>query len=196
MVGSASEVAVRLTLALAGTEAGAEKVVGMALVVFAGATVPQPGEHGLPFCVRVQDTPLFVVSLLRLALILAVLFTTANAEVGETVTAIGGGSSVSVAELDFDASVTDVAVRVTAGFAGSVAGAEKVAGWPLGVADGETVPQAGEHGFPFCVKAQPTPELPLSLFTVAVNCAVVFKVTLPEAGATLTVMAGTVIVAD
>jgi len=134
--------------------------------------------------------------LLRLAVILVVLFITANAEVGETLTAIGGGTSVRVAELDLDGSVTDVAVRVTAAFAGSDAGAEKVAGWPLGVFDGETVPQAGEHGFPFWVKAQPTPLLVLSLFTVAVNCAVVLKVTLPELGATLTVMAGTVIVAD
>jgi hypothetical protein len=168
----------------------------MPVVVFAGATVPQPGEHELPFCVRVHATPLFAVSLVRLAVIFVVLFTTANAEVGETVTPIGGGSSVRVAELDLDASVTDVAVRVTAVFAGSDAGAEKVAGWPLGVFDGETAPQPGEQGFPFCVRVQPTPALALSLFTVAVNCAVVPEVTLPELGDTLTVMAGTVIVAD
>ena len=128
LVWSASEVAVRLTLALAGTEAGAEKVVGMPLAVFAGATVPQPGEHGLPFCVKVHATPLFVVSLLRLAVIFVVLCTTANAEVGETLTPIGGGTSVRVAELDLDGSVTDVAVSVTAVFVGRDAGAEKVAG--------------------------------------------------------------------
>ena len=58
------------------------------------------------------------------------------------------------------------------------------------------MPQPGEHGAPLWVRVQVTPLLPASLPTVAVNDCVPFTGTLAVAGATETVMAGTVMVAE
>ncbi len=58
------------------------------------------------------------------------------------------------------------------------------------------MPQPGEHAVPPCVRVQVTPLLPASLPTVAVNGCVPFTGTLAVGGATETVMAGTVIVAE
>src|SRR5215469_15435844 len=54
---SATEVAFRVTDALAGNAAGAVNVVAVPLAVVAGLTVPHPGEQFVPFCVSVQVTP-------------------------------------------------------------------------------------------------------------------------------------------
>jgi hypothetical protein len=67
---------------------------------------------------------------------------------------------------------------------------------PLGVLVGATEPQVGEHATPACVKVQVTPLFVASLLTVAVNNCVPFTGTLALGGATTTVMAGTVIVAE
>jgi hypothetical protein len=98
--------------------------------------------------------------------------------------------------MDLVASETDVAVTVTAGFAGTVAGAVNVAGLPLNVTAGAIEPQPGEHGTPACDSVQLTPALFPSFATVAVNCCVPFTGTLAEGGATATVIAGTVIGAE
>jgi hypothetical protein len=64
---SAAAVALRVTAALAGSAAGAVKVVGAPLAVLAGLTVPHAGEQFVPFCVSVQLTPPLVGSKLTLA---------------------------------------------------------------------------------------------------------------------------------
>ncbi len=69
-------------------------------------------------------------------------------------------------------------------------------GVPLVVVAGAIVPQVGEHGFTPCVRVQVTLWAPAPLLTVAVNCCVPLTGTLALAGATATVMAGTVIVAE
>lgn len=49
LVVSAAALALRVAVALAGSEAGAVNVVVEPLGVVAGLTVPQPGEHAVPF---------------------------------------------------------------------------------------------------------------------------------------------------
>ena len=68
-----------------------------------------------------------------------------------------------------------------------------MAGVPLAVVVGAIVPQLGEHTAPPCVSVQLTPLLLASFITAAVNCWVVFAVTLAVAGETETAM-GTVTV--
>ncbi len=63
-------------------------------------------------------------------------------------------------------------------------------GVPLAVLVGATVPQLGEHAVPPCVRVQVTPALAGSFVTVAVNCCVVFTVTLAVVGATETEIGG------
>lgn len=60
----------------------------------------------------------------------------------------------------------------------------------------ESAPQVGEHDVPLCVKVQVTPAVVGSLETVAVKGCVVLITTDGEFGATDTVIAGTVIVAE
>ena len=83
----------------------------MPLAVVAGATMPQPGEHGFPLCVSAQLTPPVLGSLATVGVICCVALTTTLAEVGETETEMAG--TLMVAEADFVASATEVAVRVT-----------------------------------------------------------------------------------
>src|SRR5258708_20043544 len=65
---NATEVAVTVTATLlAGGVGGAEYVVALPLAVADGAMVPQPGEQAVPLCVSAQVTPLFVSSLLTVA---------------------------------------------------------------------------------------------------------------------------------
>src|SRR5260370_18763533 len=76
-------------------------------------------------------------------------------------------------------SVTDAAVTVTVGLAGTVGGAAYTVGVPLAVLVGVTVPHPGEQGVVPCISAQVTPWLLVSLLTVAsigvaFNCAVAF----------------------
>jgi len=56
-----TDVAVTVTVPLAGIVAGAMYVAGAPLAVLAGAIVPHPGEHAAPPCVRVQVAP-FILS--------------------------------------------------------------------------------------------------------------------------------------
>ncbi len=70
-----------------------------------------------------------------------------------------------------------------------------MAGAPLAVV-AVMVPQPGEHTDPPCVRVQVTPLLPASLATVAVKLCMPFTGTLAVVGATATVIAGTVIVAE
>jgi hypothetical protein len=58
---------------------------------------------------------------------------------------------------DFVESSTEVATTLTTGNIGEVPGAVYVAGFPLAVSVGITVPQAGEQGTPFCCTLQVTP---------------------------------------
>jgi hypothetical protein len=62
--------------------------------------------------------------------------------------------SVIVALEDFVVSAAAMALRVTPVFAGTVAGPVKVAGAPLAVVAGLTVPHPGEQTVPFCVSVQ------------------------------------------
>src|SRR6516165_3959855 len=63
LVGSVTEAAVRTTVRLAGSAAGALYVAGRPLAVLLGLTEPHAGEHGAPFWVSAQVTPLFALSL-------------------------------------------------------------------------------------------------------------------------------------
>jgi hypothetical protein len=74
-------------------------------------SVPQPGEHAFPFCVRVQLTPLPEPSLLTVGVKYAVALMTKLAEVGTMDTVIAG--TVILAACDFVVSDIDVAVSVT-----------------------------------------------------------------------------------
>src|SRR6516225_9139630 len=64
---SVTEAAVRTTVRLAGSAAGALYVAGLPLAVLLGLIEPHAGEHGAPFCVSAQVTPLFAVSLATVA---------------------------------------------------------------------------------------------------------------------------------
>ncbi len=83
--------------------------------------MPQPGEQGVPACVRVQVTPLLLTSFATMAINCPAVLTTTLAEVGETETVIA--RTVAVAAPDLDVSATEVAVSVTVAGLGTVAGA-------------------------------------------------------------------------
>ena len=96
-------------------------MVAAPLAVVAGEIVPQ-GEHD-----TVQVTPLFAESLVTVAVNCVVVPAATVAEPGATETVIVGTAAVTVmvAEADFDASATEVAVMVTVkpadgGLAGAV----------------------------------------------------------------------------
>jgi len=114
---------------------------------------------------------------------------------GATATATGG-KTVIVAEPDLVGSATDVAVRVTVLGVGTAAGAVYVVGAPLAVLVGAIVPHPGEQAIPPCVRVQVTPLLLASFRTVGINCCDRPTGTEALPGATETVMAGTVIVAE
>ena len=97
--------------------------MGDPLAVLAGATVPQVGEHAVPFWVSVQVTPPLPGSLATVAVNCCVALFATLAEVGVTDTEMA--ETVTVADIDFVASDTDVAVTVTVRLlAGGVDGAE------------------------------------------------------------------------
>lgn len=89
-------------------------------------------------------------------------FTPIRTDLGSTETEIGGGITVRVADANLVVSDTEVAVSVTAGFAGTVGGAVYVVNTPLAVLVGETVPHPGEHATPDWVRLQATPALAAS----------------------------------
>jgi hypothetical protein len=88
-----------------------------------------------------------------------VTFTPISADVGETEIEGGVGTTVSEADADLVMSATEVAVTVTVAFAGTVDGGVYVVGASLAVLVGATVPHAGEHAEPPCVRVQVTPLL-------------------------------------
>ncbi|HWX38534.1 MAG TPA: hypothetical protein VNY09_04780 [Candidatus Sulfotelmatobacter sp.] len=100
---------------------------------------------------------------------------------------------------DLVVSVTEVAVIVNKGYAGTVAGAVYVTGAPLTVLAGEMLPHPGEQAIPFCFKVQvtppPAPPFDPSLVTVAVNDCVALAATLAEVGETDTEMGRIVMLA-
>lgn len=148
----------------------------------AGLIVPQAGAQGVPLCVRVHATPLLLGSFTTVAVNCCVAVTLTLAVVGESETPVPRIVTAAVAEkLE---SAAEVATTVTFGFAGTVAGAVKVAGLPLAVVAGAMVPQPGEQAVPPCVNVQATPLLLGSFATAAVNCCVPLVATLTFAGAT------------
>jgi hypothetical protein len=164
-------------------------VVAAPLAVAVGETVPHgAGEHD-----TVQVTPLFVGSLVTVAVNGAVAPTSTVAEVGATETVVPG--TVTLAELDTEVSATGLAVTTTdKSPAGRVPGAVYVVATPLAVAVGETVPHgAAEHD-----TVQVTPLFVESLATVAVNWAVVPAWTVAVGGVTETEtgVAGILMVAE
>ena len=96
--------------------------MGDPLAVLAGATVPQAGEHVVPFWVSVQVMPALLGSLATVAVNCCVVLSARLAEVGATDTEIGA-VRVTVAEADLVVSVTEVAVTVTVAGEGRLAGA-------------------------------------------------------------------------
>jgi hypothetical protein len=101
-----------------------------------------------------------------------------DAEVGDTVTPIGGGVLiVTVATADFVTSACEVAVTVTVLGAGAVEGA-------VYSPAGETVPHAApEHPVPLTDHVTALIGVPV---TVAVNCCVAFTFTVDDVGDTET----------
>jgi hypothetical protein len=124
LLGSLTEAATTATAGLGGTVDGAVYVVASPLPVFVGDTFPHAGEQGTLFWVVVQVTPLFEPSFLTVAVNCCVALTPISAEAGDTDTEGGGGTTVTVADADLLVSDTEVAVSVTAGFAGTDAGAK------------------------------------------------------------------------
>lgn len=102
-------------------------------------------------------------------------------------------ASVIVAEAVFVPSVTEVAVSVTVGDVGTLAGALYVTEVVVTLV---SVPQVGVQTPPPCESAQVTPALAGSFEAVAVKFCVVLITTVADVGETETVMAGTVIVAE
>ena len=120
-VPSDTEVAFSVTVAGAGTAAGA---VYVAEVVVTFVNVPHAAPaHPVPE--RDHVTPLFCESFCTAAVKAAVVETSTDVDVGLTPTEIGSGAAVTVivADADFVPSATDVAFSVTAAGAGTDAGA-------------------------------------------------------------------------
>lgn len=80
------------------------------MAVLAGATVPHPGEHALPFCVSVHVTFPLLASLFTVPLICTEVPACMSADVGDNETVIAG--TVIAISCDLVGSATDVAVRV------------------------------------------------------------------------------------
>ena len=118
---SATDFAVRETVAGEGTTAGAVYVMATPEALVLVESVPQVApEHPVPLSVHV--TPLFCASFVTFAVKFCVRLTVTLAVVGATVTPIAG-ATVIVAEAVRDVSATDVAFRVTVAGEGTVAGA-------------------------------------------------------------------------
>jgi hypothetical protein len=155
---SSTDAAVTVTAGKTVALAGAVKVAGAPLAVD-DVMLPQPGEQGAPFCVKVQLTPLLVPSLATVAVNGWVAFNATLAEADDTDTEMGA-TSMEVLLLTM-LSVTEIATNDTRtmfwqdpGQRGGVADAVYVTGEPLAVLAGETVPHelsqeevVGRHPF-------------------------------------------------
>src|SRR5437016_428344 len=116
---SRTDLAVSVTVGLAGTAAGA---VYVTVVAVCPDSAPHVGAQLLPDWVRLQVTPWFAGSLATDAVNCLAVETFSEALVGEIVTDTGD-VTVMVALADFVVSRTDLAVSVTVGLAGTAAGA-------------------------------------------------------------------------
>jgi len=124
LVGSDTEVAVKVTAAGLGTLAGAVYVMGAPDALEAVDNVPQVAPlHPVP--ARLHVTPLFCESFCTVALKLCPLFTCTVALDGATPTTMPCGADVMVmvAAADLPVLATEVAVRVTVAGLGTFAGA-------------------------------------------------------------------------
>jgi len=118
---SATDFAVRETVAGEGATAGAVYVMATPEALVLVESVPQLApEHPVPLSVHV--TPLFCASFVTVAVKFCVRLTVTLAVVGATVTPIAG-ATVIVAEAVRDVSAADVAFRVTVAGEGTVPGA-------------------------------------------------------------------------
>jgi len=98
-------------------------VIGVPLGELVAESLPHPAEQTAPFWLSVHATPLFAESFCTVAVNCCVTLTLKRTDVGETETETPGVVTVSVAKADLDGSATEVAVRVTAAFVGTAAGA-------------------------------------------------------------------------
>jgi len=141
---SATDVAVSVTVAGLGNTPGAVNVIGVPDPLVADDKLPhEDPPHSEPE--SAQLTPLLEGSPITVAVRVVVAFTGTVAVVGATDTEIPAGvvaPIVIVAEAYFVPSLTDVAVIVTVGGLGTVAGAVKVTGVPDALDKLESAPQA------------------------------------------------------
>src|SRR5882672_8368200 len=162
---SRTDLAVNVTVGLTGTVAGAAYVT---VVAVCPESAPQAGAQLLPDWDRAQVTPWLAGSLATDAVNCCVAETLSEALVGEIVTDTGD-VTVMVALALLLVSRTDLAVNVTVGLTGTVAGAVYVT---VVVVCPESAPHAGAQLLPDWDRAQVTPWLAVSLATDAVNCCV------------------------
>ena len=151
LVPSATEVAVKVTVAGLGTLTGAAYVIATPDALDGAERFPQvTPEHPAPE--SVQFTPLFCASLLTVAVNALVPMPACTlVGVGATKTVIAGGAvTVMVAALDFVVSVTEVAVSVTVAGLGTLTGAVYVIATPEALTAADRVPQD--------VPVQPVPD--------------------------------------
>jgi F0F1-type ATP synthase assembly protein I len=140
---SATAVAVSVTVGGLGAVPGAVNVIGVPDELVAADKLPHEGPpHSEPE--RAQVTPLFEGWPVTVAVKVVVAFTATVDEVGaiETETPAGGEVIVIAAEADFVVSLTDVAVSVTVGGFGAVAGAVYVTAVPDMLDELESAPHA------------------------------------------------------
>ena len=131
--------------------------------------VPQPGEHVLPFSVRVQLRLPVPASLLTAPPMSWVVATCTVAEEGDTATDRAGIMIVAVA--DFVGSAAALALRVTVKSLAGGPGAVKVVGAPFPVDAGDTDPQEAAAQETVHI----TPLLSTSFSRVAVNGSVLLS---------------------
>jgi hypothetical protein len=174
---SVTEVAVNVTVAGDGRPAGAVYSTATPDALAVGATVPHVAPLQ-PTPDNVQVTPLFVVSLVTVAVKGALVPRSTLCVVGETVTPIGPAGDVTVmpAAACLVESDTDVATNTTSAGLGTVAGAVYVTATPDALEAGATVPQVAPVQ-PVPDSAHVAPCFAGSFPTVAVNVVVAFVIT-------------------
>jgi hypothetical protein len=189
---SVTDLAVSVTVAGDGTLAGAVYVIAAPDALDAAESVPQLAPVQ-PAPLNVHATPLFCASFVTVAVTLCVFPVCTDALVGFTDTLTGGGAgavTVIVAAALLLVSVIDLAVSVTVGGAGTVAGAVYVIAAPAALDATDNVPQAALVQ-PAPVNVHVTPLFCASFFTVAVTLCVFPLCTDALDGATDTLICAT-----
>jgi hypothetical protein len=193
---SATDFAVSVTIAGAGTLAGAVYVIAAPDALDAADNVPQAAPVQ-PAPVNVQVTPLFWVSFVTVAVTPWVFPLSTDALVGFTDTPTAGGAVTVIANAAvLLVSATDFAVSVTVAGDGTLAGAVYVIATPDALDAADNVPQAAPVQ-PAPVKVHVTLLSCVSFVTVAVTLwvfplstdALVGFTDTPTAGGTVTVIA-------